>query len=73
MGGTVVLYTDGVIEARRGGEQSGLTRFDELLAAARDLPAKDIAAATLAACREWSDDLTDDFAVVVIKNVGRDE
>jgi GAF domain-containing protein len=72
-GATVVLYTDGVIEARRGGEQYGLTRFDELLAAARDLPAKDIAAATLAACREWSDDLTDDFAVVVIKNVGRDE
>ena len=65
----VVLYTDGVIEARGGGEQFGIERFDELLATSRGLPAKDIAVATLAACRRWSDeDLVDDFAVVVIKN-----
>ncbi|MEJ7792820.1 MAG: SpoIIE family protein phosphatase [Gaiellaceae bacterium] len=68
-GAAVVVYTDGVIEARRGGEQFGIERFDELLATSRELPAKDIAVATLVACREWSDeDLTDDFAVVVIKN-----
>ncbi|MDQ3162763.1 MAG: SpoIIE family protein phosphatase, partial [Actinomycetota bacterium] len=69
LGAAVVLYTDGVIEARgEGGEQFGLERFDELLATARELPAKEIAEATLVACREWSDeDLTDDLAVVVIK------
>lgn len=71
-GATIVLYTDGVIEARRNGEQFGSARLDELLSVARELPAQEIAAAALAACREWSrDELTDDFAVVVIKNVGR--
>jgi serine phosphatase RsbU (regulator of sigma subunit) len=68
-GAIVVLYTDGLIEARREGEQFGLARLDELLSAARNLPAPEIAEAALAACRDWSDgDLTDDFAVVVIKN-----
>ncbi len=67
-GATVVLYTDGVVEARREGEQFGLERFDELLSRARTLPAKEIAFEALKACRAWSDDeLTDDFAVVVIK------
>ena len=68
-GASVVLYTDGVVEARRRGEQFGLERFDRLLSEARGLPAKEIALTALAACRDWSDgDLTDDFAVVVIKN-----
>ena len=67
-GGAVVLYTDGVVEARRGGDLYGVERFDRLLAEKRELPAREIALAALAACREWSDgDLTDDFAVVVIK------
>jgi len=67
-GACVVVYTDGVVEARREGELFGLARFDELLAEKRQLPAKEVALAALAACREWSDgDLTDDFAVVVIK------
>ena len=71
-GASVVLYTDGVIEARRDGEQYGVERLDELLAASRELPATEIAAAALASCRAWTDgDLTDDLAVVVIKNVGR--
>ncbi|HEX5798729.1 MAG TPA: SpoIIE family protein phosphatase [Gaiellaceae bacterium] len=67
-GAAVVLYTDGVVEGRRGGEQFGLERFDALLAEHRSLPAKELALAALAACREWADgDLGDDFAVVVIK------
>jgi sigma-B regulation protein RsbU (phosphoserine phosphatase) len=67
-GAAVVLYTDGVVEARRGGEQFGLERLDALLAEQRSLPAKELALAALAACRRWADgDLGDDFAVVVIK------
>jgi serine phosphatase RsbU (regulator of sigma subunit) len=67
-GACVVLYTDGVVESRRGGEQYGLERFDRLLSEQRGLAPKELALAALAACREWSDgDLGDDFAVVVIK------
>ncbi|HUQ23701.1 MAG TPA: SpoIIE family protein phosphatase [Gaiellaceae bacterium] len=67
-GAIVVAYTDGVVEARRGGEQYGVERFDALLSASRSLPPREIAEAALTACREWAQsDLTDDFAVVVIK------
>jgi serine phosphatase RsbU (regulator of sigma subunit) len=64
----VVAYTDGVIEARRGAEQFGVDRLDALLAENRELPPHAIARAALAACRDWTEhDLTDDFAVVVVK------
>ena len=67
-GAIVVVYTDGVIEARRGGEQFGVERLDALLAQHRALPPQEIAQAALAACREWTGhELTDDFAVVVVK------
>jgi serine phosphatase RsbU (regulator of sigma subunit) len=68
-GATVVVYTDGVVEARRRGEQFGIERLDALLAEYRALPAQEMAERALVACREWSDngELTDDFAVVVIK------
>jgi serine phosphatase RsbU (regulator of sigma subunit) len=67
-GAIVVVYTDGVVEARRGGEQFGLERLDALLAERRALPPQAIAEAALAACRDWAEgELTDDFAVVVVK------
>jgi serine phosphatase RsbU (regulator of sigma subunit) len=67
----VVVYTDGVIEARRGAEQFGVERLDALLAESRGLPPQAIAEAALAACREWTEhELTDDFAVVVVKRAG---
>jgi serine phosphatase RsbU (regulator of sigma subunit) len=68
-GAIVVVYTDGVVEARRGGELFGVARLDALLAEHRTLPAQEIAETALAACRGWADnnELTDDFAVVVIK------
>ena len=71
-GAIVVAYTDGVVEARRDGEQFGLERLDALLAEQRTLPPQQIADAALAACRDWTDggELTDDFAVVVIKRSG---
>jgi sigma-B regulation protein RsbU (phosphoserine phosphatase) len=71
-GATVVAYTDGVVEARRAGEQFGIERLDALLAEHRSLPPAEIARAALAACRAWTDDgeLKDDFALVVIKRSG---
>ena len=67
-GSIVVVYTDGVIEARRGGEQFGVERLDVLLSEHRELAPQAIAAAALAACREWAEgELADDFAIVVVK------
>ena len=67
-GAIVVAYTDGVVEGRRDGEQYGVERLDALLSERRSLPPREIAEAALAACREWTEgELTDDFAVVVIK------
>jgi len=67
-GAIVVVYTDGVIEARRGGEQFGVERLDALLTERRELPPQGLAEAALAACRDWTEgELSDDFAVVVVK------
>ena len=66
-GAIVVAYTDGVVEARRGGEQFGLERLDALLAERSGAAAAGRSPqAALAACRDWTEgELTDDFAVVV--------
>ena len=67
-GAAVVLYTDGVIEARHEGELYGTERLDELLAARRDLPAKALAQAVLDACQSFAGgELSDDCAIVVVK------
>jgi serine phosphatase RsbU (regulator of sigma subunit) len=67
-GDALVLYTDGLVERRRGKEQYGIDRLDDVLLRARDLPAKQLARAVLADCRAFgSGDLSDDCAIVVIK------
>jgi serine phosphatase RsbU (regulator of sigma subunit) len=67
-GGVAVLYTDGVVEARRGGEFFGVQGLDEVLARKCDLPAQEIAEAVLDECRAFTGgELTDDCAVVVIR------
>src|SRR5438477_129933 len=67
-GGALVLYTDGVIEARRDGEPYGDERLDALLAAHPGLPAAELARAVVDDCRAFTGgDLTDDCAVVVIR------
>ena len=67
-GASVVLYTDGVIESRRGRELYGDERLDGVLAANAGAPAQQIADAVLAACRAFAGGaLPDDCAVVVIK------
>ncbi|HEY1564643.1 MAG TPA: SpoIIE family protein phosphatase [Gaiellaceae bacterium] len=67
-GAALVLYTDGVVEARRNGELYGDDRLDALLAEGRELPARALAAAVAEDAREFAGgDLSDDLAVVVIR------
>jgi serine phosphatase RsbU (regulator of sigma subunit) len=67
-GASLVLYTDGVVEARRDGELYGDDRLDALLAERRELPARSLAAAVAQDAREFAGgDLSDDLAVVVIR------
>ena len=66
--GSVVLYTDGVIEARRAAEFYGLDRLDALLARRHALRAEDIAASVIQSARRFTGgELLDDCAVVVLK------
>jgi len=67
-GEAVVVYTDGLVEARRGGELYGIERLDRALAAAAGLGAQEIADALVAECRAFSGgELADDCAIVVIR------
>ncbi|HEY2327518.1 MAG TPA: SpoIIE family protein phosphatase [Gaiellaceae bacterium] len=66
-GATVVLYTDGVVEARRGRELFGVERLDAVLADHRHDPPQELAAAVVAACRSFAGELADDCAVVAIR------
>jgi serine phosphatase RsbU (regulator of sigma subunit) len=67
-GSAVVLYTDGVIEARRDGELYGEDRLDRALRKHRKLGAQALAEAVLAECRAFSGgDLADDCAIVCLK------
>src|SRR5436190_4001511 len=69
-GATIVLYTDGVIEARRRGELYGLERLDALLAKRRALPPAELAHAVAEdARRHAGGELGDDLAVVVIRRI----
>jgi serine phosphatase RsbU (regulator of sigma subunit) len=66
--GAVVLYTDGVIEARRDGELYGIERLDRVLTERRALPAGELAQFVLDDCRAFArGELADDCAVVVVK------
>jgi serine phosphatase RsbU (regulator of sigma subunit) len=67
-GAAIVVYTDGVIEARRNGELYGLDRLDALLRGHRELPPAALARAVAEDCRAFADgELSDDLAVVVIR------
>jgi sigma-B regulation protein RsbU (phosphoserine phosphatase) len=69
-GDAVVLYTDGVIEARCGTELYGVERLDLVLAAHAGAPAEELAAAVLADCRAFGrGELQDDCAIVVVRRV----
>ena len=67
-GASLVLYTDGVVEARRDGELYGDDRLDALLAERRGLSARALDEALAEDAREFAGgDLSDDLAVVVIR------
>ena len=69
-GTTVVLYTDGVIEARRDGELYGEERLDELLRRRAGIGPQELAEAVLADCRSFAGgELSDDCAVVCLRLV----
>ena len=67
-GAALVLFTDGVIEARRDGELYGFGRLDALLAEQHALPPRELALAITEDCRSFAGgELSDDVAVVVIR------
>jgi serine phosphatase RsbU (regulator of sigma subunit) len=68
VGDAVVLYTDGVIEARRDKELYGVERLDRVLSEQRELPPGKLAQGVLDDCRSFArGELADDCAVVVVK------
>ncbi len=66
-GAAVVLFTDGVIEARRDGELYGEERLEQLLAVKANLAPAELVEAVLEDCRAFAGELTDDCAVVVLR------
>jgi serine phosphatase RsbU (regulator of sigma subunit) len=67
-GSSIVLFTDGVLEARRDGELYGEDRLDDLLARRAELDPQALAEAILADCRNFAGgDLGDDCALVVLR------
>jgi sigma-B regulation protein RsbU (phosphoserine phosphatase) len=66
-GGAIVVYTDGVVEARRDGELYGHERLARVVGASLKRPATEIARAVIDDCRSFAGDLADDCALVVIK------
>jgi len=66
-GDAIVLYTDGLLEARREGELYGEQRLDAALAANGHLPAQELANMLLADCKAFGGELGDDCAIVVLK------
>jgi sigma-B regulation protein RsbU (phosphoserine phosphatase) len=69
-GTTVVLYTDGVLEARRDGELYGEQRLDDILRRRAELGPQALAEAVLADCRSFAGgELSDDCAVVCLRLV----
>ena len=69
-GASLVLFTDGVVEARRHRELYGTERLDALLAEHSGLPPRALAAAVAEDARQFAGgELPDDLAVVVIRRL----
>jgi len=63
----LVLYTDGVTEARRNGDLLGERRLLELVAGLRDRSAQSVAEGVRDAALEFAGRLGDDVQVVVLR------
>lgn len=70
-GDFLVLYTDGVTEARRDGEQFGFDRLLATVKSASSEPAKGILAAITRAVNEWTSTQADDVTVVVFRQLAK--
>ena len=68
-GSAVVLYTDGLVEARREGELYGDERLDAALLGGAGEAAQELAQALVEDCRAFAGEFGDDLAVVVIKRL----
>jgi len=68
-GTAAVLYTDGLLEARRDGELYGEQRLDRALARHAGLAASELARALVEDCHAFAAELHDDLAVVVLKRL----
>jgi sigma-B regulation protein RsbU (phosphoserine phosphatase) len=66
-GGALVVFTDGVIEARRDGELYGTERLAQIVSASHNGSPGETARAVVDDCRAFAGELDDDCAVVVIK------
>jgi serine phosphatase RsbU (regulator of sigma subunit) len=66
-GAALCLFTDGLIEARREGDQYGEERLHDALASGRDLSAQALAEHVVADARAFAGEPDDDYAVVVIR------
>jgi serine phosphatase RsbU (regulator of sigma subunit) len=69
-GAALCLYTDGLVEVRRDGDQYGEERLDAALAAGKELPAQALVEHVVADCRAFAGEPEDDYAVVVIRRHG---
>jgi serine phosphatase RsbU (regulator of sigma subunit) len=69
-GDVLVAYTDGITEARRGGELFGEHRLIEVALAARGLPTEEIADRVIDAVRDFAgDEPNDDLALIALRVV----
>jgi serine phosphatase RsbU (regulator of sigma subunit) len=68
-GDVVVLYTDGLTEARRGDEMFGVERVRQSLESAGGRRAADILEDLLTAVRDFADRPLDDLTVVVLRQL----
>jgi hypothetical protein len=67
----LLLYTDGVLEARRGEEEFGLDRLEATFSRVAEWEPEGIAAAIAEAAREFAGGiLNDDVTLLVLKNTG---
>jgi serine phosphatase RsbU (regulator of sigma subunit)/PAS domain-containing protein len=69
-GAALCLYTDGLVEVRRDGDQYGDERLDAALSTGRELAAQALAEHVVADCRAFGGEPEDDYAVVVIHRSG---
>lgn len=70
-GDVVLVYTDGLTEASRGGEMFGIEGARAVLDRHANRRAADIVEELLAAVRAWADEPLDDLTLVVLKQLSR--